>query len=1534
MLVAGLISCGGSGGSGSSGGGAGGGSGTTTVSGKVVLSSVVSSGKPMLVAKAAAEAQKASLALHKSQNPQMYPGPVQPFSKPDMPGGSSDVMMKIYDAIGLMYPAGQFIGTVELYDAERPEYLYPIAEGKVSLSGDYNLTTTSNASFNEQYGATYADGDLIPAGKYTLIAQSNVVATGQQYVAVQAVVQKFAGNVMGKDLVAQDTDAVPFVVSMFALGKNSDGTYGTDGGGIFYLPSNSAVQVTFSMAMARLGVIDAISIKDSGGKAVDGKWKVSPDLLSATFYHNNGNTFTVGETYTVTVTGADSFLPEFQAPKARNVYGKAIPATVVGTFTVTGPDTIQPEAVRTSPTSLQKANMPLIAAIRIGSDEPLDLNSMEVNSTMYAPDGTTATEALGAKPTVLFVGKSTKVSGFPYIYDIVPAEPLVLGATYYITVSGATDLAGNKLIEQSFNFKVEPTSEGITAGAGSEEQKLQAQAKDIFGKWVRALNDRSVSMLTTYMAGDFSWITNGTSSDDINRDGRLSLGEFTGMLTNWFDLLEGCGSSITGEVLGAIQDTSTPENASANMVFKLIVTSTDTMNSACKNAQPEGVMYAELMKRNGAWQIVRGADFVPDPSTTMPSLEPIRLISPADDYQTSPSNNPTFSWLGIANVSTYAVVVVDAMSEWNRTGWVAVMDGSGTAGKPMNATFTTNFGIQSDLYVLCNGDEEGVQGCATNEGGEMGGERLNQLRDLFNLDRSLAAGLKEGGKYYWAVIAMNTVTMGDIMTNGNQRFDYQKLTSDDIAGHVVAASTANDLSVSGTWKSMSVSILDKYGTAFGYNPYSGGYDVGYLDSVVMTIQAPAEWGMGLGKIEVSGPGSGYESFIINATFNSEGYAVAELPLFTRGNSIMVKAFKPGSENVSNMLIEEFSLFTKGGKRPAIEITSVTDQDGSPITFDLWNYASNETVQTVDVTGKVSVDVTANTNMYLYVWANGGWYSTAALIDTATKTFTFTDVPVFRGWSTIYMYFSNYEAYLTIEVGQGGGSNATAPIEVSVTGLTPTYQDSEVVVFDAGSADSVTLNAILPDMGTGNWTSIPHYLLDSYSTNYRQLGYFDITMWDGAWTYNALVCDQNGNCFWEPTYGTSAAGASNPVDLPVYLTTGINMLRVQTCTSTCQSRTVMIETTGGTAFTKPVDIASITPTAPSGATMKHLYSGIFTSEWSGNASAVNVELSLLYTSGWASWNEYIDDGNGSYINFGWGQMDISTGTWQRYNNQGQFVASGDISAGLPITLYKGRNIIDFNSNNGWLRLALNTTGGQTYLYNINSVSVKPTLFGTPLKPSWSSFYSSEYQTVIDTLAITGIAINNTGSIVTDGMRIDHSARGTYNTYYVDVAANGEFYLDGIQLTTGYNNFYLYSAIPGNSSNYYIYLTTTGGNPPNQWVKIDSPAHNTAIGFDATISVKGHIDSTIDGFTPSYWEAQVYDYCGSSQWFPQGSITFDGTNFSFNASFTKDCFTQVYIYFAGTNNIGTYTSHGVYNYYNNTNNYEPYFWKPQMKPMQTK
>ena len=246
--------------------------------------------------------------------------------------------------------------------------------------------------------------------------------------------------------------------------------------------------------------LDAITIETStaGATVPAGYWSLSPDWLTATYYYDQGQALTKNATYTITINGAD----EPGTTQVLNVYGNPIDETVKGSFSASDVDVIGPTVQWNSPTVIQMGNtVDVTQSFRIEANEMLDVNTVTLQGS----------PTIGAKPGVIYLGKNA--SGM-YVYEFEIGEPLKLDTRYSVRVFDGKDLSGNtmNILTGSIVTKDAANTPGISLvdnqgnPMSPEAQDLQAQVKSVFGKWVRAMNDRNIAQLQNMMSGDLHGI--------------------------------------------------------------------------------------------------------------------------------------------------------------------------------------------------------------------------------------------------------------------------------------------------------------------------------------------------------------------------------------------------------------------------------------------------------------------------------------------------------------------------------------------------------------------------------------------------------------------------------------------------------------------------------------------------------------------------------------------------------------------------------------------------------------------------------------------------------------------------------------------------------------------------------------------------------------------------------------------------------------------------------------------------------------------
>lgn len=1403
-----LAGCGGGGGSAPPAAGIA----TTTVSGKVTLSSTVI-GKPALYRK----------------------------------GGSANEMTRVLSAAGVRYVTGLSGATVELYDADHPEWLYPVATTTASTAtgseGSFKLSVLANAAKNT--GATYTDGTAIPAGNYTLAAYNYDFNTSKVFVAVQAVVKKLAGDVTGDDLTAFDsaTAAAPSVSSMFGLSKNTDGTYG---GTTTTLSANVSIQVTFSMAMARLSMLDAISIKNAAGTAVAGSWKISADLLSAMFVPTSA--LAPSTTYTVTVGGGTA------AKTAKNVFGKAIAATVKGTFSTLAAndanytDVTKPNAQQESPVG--QTGVAITTPIRIRANEPMDVTTISASSTPVS---------IGDKPSVIYIGKVGKTLGFEYIYEIVPATALAVSTTYAITVSGGKDLAGNVMTSFTMDFTTGANS-AVTGTAGTATADAQTGVIAVLGKWAQAMTDQNISILTSYMAGDFYWINdpNNSGSDDLNRDGRQDLQEFTLMLDSWFAQLKSCGSTVTSSVdtantsvLGGILITAatTTTPATAQIAFTLTVTSANTTNLKCAEG-PNNTLYAELQNINGSWIMTRGSD-MPLVAVTV-GMTKLVTTAPADGAQlveptaTMPAM-PDFKWTADTWINSagtavpfasYAVVLIDNKGQWGETGWVGIVDGTTTTAK-----FTPASGLTGGLLVLPSGKDFGF--------------------------RNSLAGIVAGGDYTWAVLGFKTQTQNDF-----------KLGLADPLLDLGGSSPASKFTVAGVYKELKITVQDSLSNVYAvYNDWMGGYDVGNAGSVTLSITTP-------------------DANATIATVNVNGYTSQQLSVAFSGGVVTVTASLSNGINWVEVcdnyvagtggpgycagLSKQFNISTKDGALPKIKIISVSGKTCAPVATatltgpDSWNNYSSADVCTVDISGTVDATITGTLKIQVGNNDDIGQYRGPAAITgagTSTATFLATGIPVFKGENWVQVQDQNWVNSYQINVTTSAGSTYTPPIvgtlSSGATTLVPASSTLREVTYDVGGLDSVTANVTMAFNSTcttgqpcsgwsqndpaGAWIAGGPITASPFSgpiALYQGWNYFNLS--DAAGNYlQVKIYTTGGTAFVPPN---SITAVTDTGGTPLTQTQGTYdaaaNCQVKITGTTMNPGSVSVNLYNYTTSASVSEYQSVTVTgtaAPYGyAITQNVYAGtnnisIFDSMWNWQGANVSstcatqpVALTASSVSG-ATYSPamyYWDAGTANTVTIGGTAAtgktvtaSVSSGT--SYNTVTATAAAGAYSlSNVPI--YNGYNYISVTDGANWTYLTVYTTGGATYAAPFAITSVTPATddLGT-ITSTDATGYSYSGSVSVVTISGTSTSANCTNCVTWYGGGMSGTASITGGVFSVNVSLlNGSNYVD------------LYGP-NGNWDGVYIY--TTGSIAPIQYVTMTNPLHNATV--SGGVAVTATVDQTI-------------------------------------------------------------------------------------------
>lgn len=1091
-----LVGCSGSG----KGGSTGSGSGTTVVSGKVTLSSsIVGLGKPSLRSLAA------NAALFKDTATGTADSPMIP---------RDTTITKVLNAPSLATVLANAL--VDMYDADHPEWLFPIASGSTDSNGDYTLSSMTNASRNT--GATYKDGDPIPAGNYTLVAYSGFGLGQKPIVAVQSIVKNFDGAIPNIDFEVLPSDVAPEVIYMFGTKKTGDGTerWGfSDTGVTATVPANAALQLSFSLPMWRDSLKAGISISPS----LAGKWSLSADWLTATYYLDPGVQMTPGQVYTITIYGEDS---DPNQPRALNVYGNALKTTATGKFTAAAADTIGPTVQWNSPTVIEMGGaVDVTQSFRIESNKPLDVNGVNLRGS----------PSIGVKPGVLFLGKKNGL----YVYEFILGEPLQLATNYNLSVSGGRDLAGHAIntLTGSVTTKDAADTPGIDPTASTEIRNMQAQVKAVFGKWVRSVNDRNIAQWQSVMSGEFYMeydvATRGIDSTwDLNRDGRYSLGEFSRQLVTWnFPQWEYCGSTITGIITPQVDTyiNVNPITNTADFDFKL--TAANLVNlSRCFDAAPREMLYMTLKYKNGAWKIVQGSIGIDtrDKTITKPNLINVKLEQDAfpgtsQDYEIIdggrmsgvPDNvnlTAKFSWEPTTGVNAYVVVIADERNPF-----------SGVAVALPNTV--TSLSTDQDPIV----DLKGID-----LGGKMGFDAYGNF------------SFQQGGRYYWEVIGLGTATATPDPNNPNDPDFIGNKTSRDILRDISAVSRVRKFGIDNLYSELSVEVrAGSTGTnaPTTYNPAINGYDVGTAFQATISIQTPnADAGLTARIIQSS---SAYKIFTV--PFNSRA-ATITMPLYKGVNTFSVSETNVPAGRTP--LSKSFWVITQGGKPPIISIWEMTDDLGNTLSGDEWSYYKAPGASKINILGSVS-DMAIGSFDVIVSNEFGPYTRTTVTTSMAgdntydTATINPPDIEIYQGtnYITLYKYISGPTTtrYRTrLNVWTDTGSVWIPPI--IVTGVTATgsaltktadYSSSSDWNADLGSAANfnVTVAGKFKTIANGRYYASSEggykdgILAPDGSGNFS----FDVLLYNG-WNYIS-ISDSSNNWYGLYIYTTSGKPVIKP-----------------------------------------------------------------------------------------------------------------------------------------------------------------------------------------------------------------------------------------------------------------------------------------------------------------------------------------------------------------------------------------------------------------------
>lgn len=1519
---------------GCSGGGTGGdttgGSGTTVVSGKVTLSSSVI-GKPQLLRKAAEQGQLQQVT--RSADGQRLP-------QPDL-----DALMKLNQPL---FEVAMANASVDMYDADHPEWLYPVASGSTDSNGDYTLSSMTNASRNP--GSTYTDGSAIPAGNYTLVAYSGFGLGQKPTVAVQSIVKNFDGQIQNVNFEVLPSDVAPEVIYMFGIKKNTDGSerWGHSSSAVSAtVPANSALQISFSMPMWRDSLAGGITISPS----LAGKWSLSADWLTATYYLDANVQMVPGQVYTVTINGDDK---ESSIPRALNVYGNALKTTAIGKFTASAADSIGPTVQWNSPTVIEMGGtVDVTQSFRVESNKPLDVNGINLRGT----------PSIGVKPGVLFLGKGA--NGL-YVYEFLLGEPLKLDTSYSLVVTGGKDLAGHAInnLTGSIRTKNAANTPGIDPAASPDMQDLQAQVKAVFGKWVRSVNDRNLAQWQSVMSGDFYMeydvATQGVDSTwDLNRDGRLSLGEFSRQLVTWnFPQWEYCGSTISGVIApqpGTFINV-VPLTDTADFEFKL--TAANQVNlSRCFDAAPRESLYMTLKFKNGAWKIVRGSIGVDtrDKTISKPNLVNIKLEQDAypfgaggDDREISdgarlsrvPDNTnlkAKFSWESTSGVTTYIFVLSNERDPYNG---VAVA---------LPSTITA---ISTDTDPIT--DLKGVD-----------------LSQKMGFDGFSSFNFQDGGKYYWEVIGLGTATAVPDPANPNNPNYVGNKTVKDILRDISAVSKIRRFGIDGLFSELSIEVrAGSTGTnaPAPYNPAIFGYDVGSAFQSTITIYTPST-DAGL-TVYVRNYAAAWKEIYVPFVSRT---ATVTIPLYKGVNSFYIR-----EENVPpgrNPLFKSFWIITKGGKPAPISVWEVTDDLGNTLSGDEWSFYRAPGAGKINIFGSVSdpavdwIEVMVSNEFGPYTrttvttsLSGDNTFDTATLIPP--------DIEIYNGnnYLTLYRYVSGptQTRYRTrLNVWTDAGSVWVPPIVVtgvtaagaSTVAKTADYSTSSDWTASLDTAANFTVNV----SGTFKTIANGRYYVSSEG------GYANATITPDAggnfsfpallyngWNY-VSINDVNNNWYGLNIYTTTGKPVIKPeikfIDNIAYnATTSGGRYSDTNCTATIEGTSepgaMWVNWTGTLSTNNYYESQNVSNTAgtfrfsvplvgPGGSNIVDI------SDFQGRRTSVTITTSascayspptFSITSVTTSTNQVITPSSGDYYagttatvnvsgtsnregaqvylrNWVCGQEDVATaytaanGTWSMPNIK-VYGLSGGYWNYLDFSMsnqYQYAYVYSQNTIAPVLRTAIASVAG-----NLGAVGFTGGSCGSS---NWDAGLSTK-------ITVTGTTSVQNGTMF---------FRDTLNTNGQVPIVNGVFAIRDVLVFHATDNrleVYNYND-PAGYTSHYMTISAANGVPKPRFVQITSPAHGST-GLNGGITVSGVITDPINsGFTGSNGQvyAQVYA-CGAWTYFTNdtwmqtnygyGPATLSANSFSFTPTFCSGQSTNVYVDVYDYNSGSSHNHQVYYNY----------------------
>jgi len=829
---------------------------------------------------------------------------------------------------------------VYLYDADHPEWLTPVAQDITDANGAYSMSTygcTADVSVGDcvssaaSNGGSYSDGDGLPVGFYTMLVfkpstfDPILGVTTDPIVAVLPTFKATSGDVTVEEMEAEVSDVLPRVMTMFGQNKNTDGT-DTWGSTTLNLPGNAGLQVSFDMAMSR-GSVQNIVV--ANGSVISGSWKLSPDWMTATFAPDSDLAAGV---YTVTIPAT-----------VTNVYANAIGHESIGTFTATAVDNAAP-TVSLSPTD-GATGVSVSSGIRLTSNEALDVNSLILE----------AAPSVGDRPGLLLIGENAG----SYEYEFILQESLHLGTDYTYTISGIKDLSGNSAnnILGTFSTEGAASAIGVDPGADPTTQSAQVAISEIFAKWTRAINDRNLPGLQAVMAGSFTFEYNvqldGFNSEDVNRNGRLSLNEFMNMMEDGLIHWEYCETTASGDIVGNV---NLSDAETGDFEFTLLF---DSLNQGqeCNQGGSDDAMYATVKFKNGAWKIARLSEGFDHRGTTLPSVDLIEatlsqggVTMPSGSVLSSITTEVdplTFTFDATTGVNSYIFMLANVRDP-RHLGFAFVVDADDLA-DPQDPTAPLSITVP-DAQATAN---QGLPNGAV------------PIQELFGFESDRDWGIDNSGEqFFWEVIGLGTISASDFLaTNGAPGVV-------ELVRDINAVSAVKKFKNPGDIKELDISVTDSLLNPLTYDIYKNGFDAGTDGSVILTVTSPNA--ADIGGVD-SFPAAvyvnssiGWADFPLIFVDNLDGTATASvtIDLFNGWNWIDLM---DGVDMYAN-----FQVVTTGGITPTLTTVSITDNGTTQTNPDLALVQSFIDYQFADANpGATTLDI---------IWEVDSLKADAALLD--------------------------------------------------------------------------------------------------------------------------------------------------------------------------------------------------------------------------------------------------------------------------------------------------------------------------------------------------------------------------------------------------------------------------------------------------------------------------------------------------------------------------------------------------------------------------